>query len=66
VCNYAHYLVESALPEYSMLKHTYSKIAAAAVYATSKSFGRCVCVREHVHAVNPNRPLVTSPSPTHC
>ena len=37
--NYATYLVELALPEYSMLRFKYSQIAAAAVYSTL-SLGR--------------------------
>lgn len=37
--NYATYLVELALPEYSMLNFKYSQIAAAAVYATVEKFG---------------------------
>lgn len=38
--NYATYLVELALPEYSMLRFKYSQIAAASVYATVQKFGR--------------------------
>lgn len=38
--NHATYLVELALPEYSMLKYSYSQIAAAAVYATNVAFDR--------------------------
>lgn len=37
--NYASYLVELSLPDYSMLRFKYSQIAAAAVYATVEKFG---------------------------
>ena len=37
--HYATYLVELSLPDYSMLRFTYSKIAAAAVSATLGLFG---------------------------
>lgn len=46
--NYATYLVELALPDYSMLRFKYSHIAAAAVYATVEKFGRAP------YAVNEN------------
>lgn len=36
--NYASYLVELALPEYSMLRFRYSQVAAAAVYATTSMY----------------------------
>ena len=36
--NYASYLVELALPEYSMLRFRYSQVAAAAVYATMSMY----------------------------
>ncbi len=37
---YATYLVELALPDYGMLKHTYSKVAAAACAAACAVYGR--------------------------
>lgn len=37
--NYATYLVELALPDYSMLRFKYSQIASASVYATLAKFG---------------------------
>jgi G2/mitotic-specific cyclin-B, other len=37
---YANYLVELALPEYSVLKYPYSMIAAAAVQVAGTAFGR--------------------------
>ena len=39
--NYAAYLVELALPDYGMLKYSYSMVAAAAVQLTNR------CPRDH-------------------
>jgi len=37
---YASYLVELALPDYAMLKYSYSMLAAAAVFCASHALGR--------------------------
>jgi hypothetical protein len=37
---YASYLVELALPDYAMLKYSYSMLAAAAVFCASRTLGR--------------------------
>jgi hypothetical protein len=40
VVHYASYLVELALPDYSMLKYPYSMLAASSVYAANLALGR--------------------------
>lgn len=39
VVHYATFLVELALPEYGMLRYTYSQLAAAAIYAANATLG---------------------------
>lgn len=40
VSNFASYLVELSLPDYSMLKYPYSMLAASAVYASNLALDR--------------------------
>lgn len=47
--NYASYLVELALPEYSMLRFRYSQVAAAAVYATTSMYEASYDALRQIH-----------------
>ena len=47
--NYASYLVELALPEYSMLRFRYSQVAAAAVYATMSMYEASYDALRQIH-----------------
>ena len=51
--NYAAYLVELALPDYGMLKYSYSMVAAAAVQLTNRCAPRTVSLQLPSHVCRP-------------